>query len=315
MGHFDFTRSGGVWTGTPLVTADEMADLDSKTERAINGDEGGTWAPTTVITIGGQGVTITGTSILDDCQSIELTSGFINVYNGAEIRILTGAKLDVQSGGEVEVDSGASVVFAAGSTTTFAGAVGISGTATIGVSSGAVFGFGSGAIVNMGGDMSVTSSGSLAVNSGGAITVASGGVFALSAGASVSIGAAQTISGKVTHSGTGGRTVKRVKSVTNASDTIGVDEADIVYWTTTDGNNYSITLATSPTPDEGETIEIRRRELLAGQGNVIDGATSLAIYRFHLDTATIGSGWMKATWIGSRWRVTGGQSECFTSDS
>jgi len=60
MAHFTYTRVGGVWaTLTDLLSA-EVADLDSKTFRSINGDDGGTWAPGSVIIIGGQGIQVDG---------------------------------------------------------------------------------------------------------------------------------------------------------------------------------------------------------------------------------------------------------------
>lgn len=63
MSHFDYTRPAGVWGGFVPVLASEFADLDRKTFKAINGDEGGTWAPTSPIAIGGAGLEIGGAGI------------------------------------------------------------------------------------------------------------------------------------------------------------------------------------------------------------------------------------------------------------
>lgn len=57
MSHFALTRSTWV-SGTALFAA-ELASIDSKTFKAINGDEGGTWAPSSPIVVGGAGMTIT----------------------------------------------------------------------------------------------------------------------------------------------------------------------------------------------------------------------------------------------------------------
>jgi hypothetical protein len=63
MAHFTFTRGGGVWNpGTPVL-ASELADIDSKTERAVNGDGGGVWAPASQIEIGGAGLKVSGTEL------------------------------------------------------------------------------------------------------------------------------------------------------------------------------------------------------------------------------------------------------------
>lgn len=60
MSHFSFTRPGGVWSSFSDLLSGEMADIDAKTFKAINGDDGGTWAPSSVITVGGQGLDVTG---------------------------------------------------------------------------------------------------------------------------------------------------------------------------------------------------------------------------------------------------------------
>lgn len=57
MAHFTRTRADlTAWTATSTVDDTEFNDLDEKTFKAINGDEGGTWAPSSVIEIGGSGL-------------------------------------------------------------------------------------------------------------------------------------------------------------------------------------------------------------------------------------------------------------------
>ncbi len=58
--HNSYTRAGGMWAPFTVVLAAELADLDAKTFKAANFDDGGTWAPSSVITIGGQGINVTG---------------------------------------------------------------------------------------------------------------------------------------------------------------------------------------------------------------------------------------------------------------
>ncbi len=307
MAHFDFTRVGGVWSGSPAVTTAEMADIDSKTERAINGDDGGTWAPTTTIVVGGQGLEVTGVFISSECQGLELTSGEIVVYSGAQININSGGEIEltgdlkvnsggninVLSGGEIEVRSGALIDAQAGSTLSLAGAIDI----------------------ESGGILTVKTGASLGILGTATLLIGSTAFLTINAGATVAIAADVTHTGKVTYSGTGARVVKRLQTVTNANATLTVASCQICRWVTTDGNNYTLTLGTSPTPSAGEVIEVSRRELLAGNGTVVDGASSLPIYLFHMDTSTNGSGGASFFWDGANWRVLQGQSECRTSDS
>jgi len=243
MAHFDFTRPGGVWTGSPALLAAEMADLDSKTMRALNGDDGGTFLAT-------------------ECQGIDLTSGEILVYSGALIHL--------GSGGELQADSGSIIDLQAGSTVTGAGTY------------------------------TVTSTGSIVVASGGELEVQSGGAVNVAAGATV------TMAGRLVHSGSNGRTVKRVMTVSNASASIDVTDCDILFWETTDGNTYSVTLETAPLPSEGESITVRRRESGNGVGKVFDGGTGFELYHFIDDSSNEVSGCASFTFIGGRWRVTAG---------
>lgn len=159
MAHFVLTRASlAAWGATPAVIAAEFWSLDNQVYKAINGDEGGTWAPSAVITIGGSGVTITGPSEFSDIQTaefngpanfndnmtldsaatfslsgastIELGSGTrINVNNGAFIDIESGADLDVKSGGEIDIENGGSIVVTAGGVVTVqsGGAISIEG--------------------------------------------------------------------------------------------------------------------------------------------------------------------------------------------
>lgn len=60
MSHFAYTRPGGTWSAFSALFSADMASLDQKTFKSINGDDGGTWAPSSPITIGGSGINITG---------------------------------------------------------------------------------------------------------------------------------------------------------------------------------------------------------------------------------------------------------------
>lgn len=59
MGHFARTRA--MWTdGADVVTAADLESFEQKMFKALNGDEGGTWAPTSPIIVGGNGLTLLG---------------------------------------------------------------------------------------------------------------------------------------------------------------------------------------------------------------------------------------------------------------
>lgn len=102
MSAFLFTRSGGIWNTVPVSYA-EMADLDAKTKKALNAEEGGTWAPSSVITIGGSGLTMTGPFIADG--TFLVTSGG-RIENGLIVTGFADLQNDAQVSGTFEVVGG-----------------------------------------------------------------------------------------------------------------------------------------------------------------------------------------------------------------
>lgn len=60
MAHFAYTRPAGIWNQLTDLLSGELQDLDIKTYKAVNGDQGGTWAPSSPIVIGGTGFTSSG---------------------------------------------------------------------------------------------------------------------------------------------------------------------------------------------------------------------------------------------------------------
>lgn len=62
MAHFAYIHGATAadWPIGTVVTPQNFADFDSGRFRSINGDEGGSWAPSSVITIGGSGMSLTG---------------------------------------------------------------------------------------------------------------------------------------------------------------------------------------------------------------------------------------------------------------
>jgi hypothetical protein len=273
MAHFDFTRAGGVWTGSPALLTAEIADLDSKTERAINGDDGGTWAPTTTINIGGQGVTVTGVFISSECQGLELTAGDLTVYSGARV-LLAGGKAEVATGSEIEVQSGA----------------------TLEVQSGGIVRFNSGSDVDF--------LGNIEIESGAAMIYRSGSQHIANSGSATSFGGTITFSGRATFSGPSGRTVRRLFSATNANVTVGPDDCDYAYWDCTNANNYTLTLKNNGTaiPVEGERIIVRLRSSGGGFRSIADEVNGTIINPSTADFM-VTVVYVGVQGSGGRWRV------------
>ena len=107
MSHEAYVRGSLIaWSSSLAVTPAEMWAFDQSQFKSINGDEGGSWAPSSVITIGGQGFDVTGP------------------FNAANVQAATfqsGALADIQSGAEVRFDSGSLMVGLSGSLTQWAG--------------------------------------------------------------------------------------------------------------------------------------------------------------------------------------------------
>lgn len=51
-----FARTRETWNNGYVPIADDFASIDEKTKKALNADEGGTWAPSAPIIVGGQGL-------------------------------------------------------------------------------------------------------------------------------------------------------------------------------------------------------------------------------------------------------------------
>lgn len=100
MAHFAYTRPSGTWSTGYVPVDTDFGSLDVKTYKAVNGDEGGTWAPSAPIIVGGSG---------------------LQIPNGATWTVLSGGTFNVASGGEVDVASGAFLNVAGGGTMNLAG--------------------------------------------------------------------------------------------------------------------------------------------------------------------------------------------------
>ena len=81
MAHFVRTQPDGVWVLGYRPTYVDIIDLDNKTLKAINGDAGGTWTPSSGISVGGAGVQIGGQWDLSSAN--QTATGQITFGNGS----------------------------------------------------------------------------------------------------------------------------------------------------------------------------------------------------------------------------------------
>jgi len=141
MAHFVFsnpTSGTGDWSAVTTVQPTWMTALDRQLFKAINGDEGGSWAPSSVITIGGSGLTVTGPCSLSNCNGIFLNSaqtfeasngstilldsgGLLSITSGANAQIQSGATLEVKAGGIFKLDGTVDVTYGTARTVTRSG--------------------------------------------------------------------------------------------------------------------------------------------------------------------------------------------------
>src|SRR3954470_17533944 len=60
--HNDYGRRDGQWGGNPVLVPRDMQRFDVAQYEAWNLDDGGTWAPSAPISLGGAGLTLSGSS-------------------------------------------------------------------------------------------------------------------------------------------------------------------------------------------------------------------------------------------------------------
>jgi hypothetical protein len=193
MAHFDYIKPGGVWGLLSLLSSAIMQEIDRRIYKTINGDEGGVWAPSSMIIIGGQGLGVSGPFGADD----------------ANIDIKNGKSIDVESGGTIDCQAG-SIVDLAG-TVTLTGTLDIDATATVNsegtvnVTDGAFY-FGGTSLVQFSAStviistVNVSSPGAIAVGNLGNISWLNGAVASYQSGSNTTFasGSNLTINGTVT---------------------------------------------------------------------------------------------------------------------
>lgn len=347
MAHFDYPPGTptGVVPASYVLPSTDWSYTIAQIFKAINGDDGGTWAPGAFITVGGAGFQFTGTghSLAAAARLTVQSTGEIRVADGGMVRldgtgaanidmkVVSGVPLiDVESGGAIRIKNGGSLdVFGSLSLkdTSGPGTITAEANTTITLLSGATLTASSGTTVNLTGSTLVR--GTLTIrNSGGP------GSFVMENGTSATLAGLMTYSALATNnwvegailqgvvtrtgieklSGTGARTAYRAAfTLTNA-------DADV----TVEYDRYNVPLIisaartytvrhTGTVPRTGERIRFNRTGLTTpsatfGIGIVREDLT--VIFKFYAEH----QGFCEIEWDGSNWiliagyQTTGGTS-------
>lgn len=114
MSHFTYRKAGGIWSGVLNLTSADMQFFDQNLYKAINGDDGGIWAPTSKIAIGGSGMGVTGNF---EAGNNGASLPTFKVY-GQNILFVNGASLALDNtsqlwtpGATIKISDGASPQF------------------------------------------------------------------------------------------------------------------------------------------------------------------------------------------------------------
>jgi len=182
MGHFTYPA------GTPLgtvpfgyvVPSAEWQSTIRQIFKAINGDEGGTWAPSSFIVVGGSGFSLTGTG-----HQIA-ASARLTVQSTGEIRVANGGLMRLDgSGGDILMKVASNI-------------------ATIEVESGAVVQVNAGGALDVYGSATFKSGGTGQWESGSNATFLSGSTFTLASGATANLTGSTLVRGTLTIKASGG---------------------------------------------------------------------------------------------------------------
>lgn len=176
--------------------------LWDQTYAAINGDDGGTWAPGAFITVGGSGLQLTGTA---------------HELGG-------GAKLTLQNLAQISIEAGAAIRANGTGAADILLKVSAGGVASLDVSSGAVINVDSGGALDLYGAGTIKSGGNLTTASGGSTTVASGATANHNSGSTTNLNGAVNVYTALAKVQSGGQV-----SFLDGSDLVSEDGASAVW--------------------------------------------------------------------------------------
>lgn len=287
MAHNSRIRAGGLWVSGGSVDPAEFEAFDQAQFEAINGDDGGTWAPAAVITIGGSGLTVTGSFDASDLGTLVMpTGGSLALTGNSFITLATGTHLDVNSGGVLNVETGGAIEIESG------GSMTVKAAASFTLAASSVGAFNGSVTMASGAQIQVQSGAQIQVNSGATLQGVSGCI----------LGGTWTQTAKLIKSGSGGRTQWRETTLTpDASQSFSVS-SDTIYYVHTIGTSVTLTanIASATIPTAGERITGHITN--TGGGNVIvkgEGSVTMTL----TFGAGAGDGRFVIEFDGTKWRA------------
>lgn len=319
MANFTRTKPAGWTDDVDTITGAQLDDLDIKSTKTINADDGSSHTPTGIITIGGDGMSITpltaagdffapNTSEFDGTQSFD---GELTQEVAAEWHI--NGLITVHSGGSVVVEASGDITLAEDAEFTLNGLGFVAGaTASLAFSDDAQASFGDGSKlsinttseldVNSGGSIEVKSGGDVNVNSGGNVTIESGAILGVNSGGLIqnASGGEITNLGTFHQSGNDAAIQYRISLSNDASENIGAT-ADFWLIPQTLASTRTYTLdKTSRVPATGETILVRRMNSLNADALFKrEDGTLLA----QCPTSGASLGWVRFVYRSGDWHV------------
>lgn len=225
MAHNSYIRPGNVWSDASVLLGSEIAALALQAYKSINGDDGGTWAPSAPIYIGGSGFGVGTVPWALGYATVPVSGGYIGgavaVDSGSAWAFTSGARLT----GTITWGTATPVAAQWGGNATWAsGATQIVGSgATLNIANGATFSTGASATVTHNGP--VGCNGALVVVGATTLGAATINGTTTLAGATTQSGAC-TRTGALTLSGSGATTGWRRIEGTNADATYTVADGD-----------------------------------------------------------------------------------------
>src|SRR6266545_777235 len=106
MAHNNRTRASLAAWNSGVVTPAEFNKLDTQAFESINGDQGGVWAPATVIELGGAGLLVSGPFEATGTSDLDATDfhGDVNILTGNNFQARGDVFLGNDSGDAVTVE-------------------------------------------------------------------------------------------------------------------------------------------------------------------------------------------------------------------
>ncbi len=285
MAHFVRIRALGAWLLATTIEPSELEQLDTNLFKALNADDGGTWAPTNPIIIGGAGMQLQG------------APWGLYKANGDPCFVFDPAvpRINVGSGTQIRWDPNTSLFMAVATTAEFFGTATFNGATTIGAG-GTLLVQGLSTFTGLAtfADAYVAGDVQIGASSATGLLILSTTTFS----GPVSFNQPTTVNDPITLGGDG-RVRKRVVVGADADTTYGCQNYDLVRiaatslsanrtYVVSDGNASGdcIRFATWETNYQ---VELRRQD-----------ATSICILK---QAATAFYKWVDLVWIGGRWEI------------